>query len=96
MTPHATWLMGCPFVGSHRAFASSHRAFVKEVPFRLEAASFVVAVSETLRLYPPNVLGVSCTAGSACRSRSGTAVAANDVRRTESRTATAVTPSRWR
>ena len=46
--------------------------------------------------YPPNVLGVSCTARPACRSQSGAAVAANDVRRTESRTATAVTPSRWR
>ena len=44
----------------------------------------------------PNVLGVSCTAGSACRSRRGAAVAAHDVRRTESRTATAVTPSRSR
>jgi len=44
----------------------------------------------------PNVLGVSCTAGPACRSRSGAAVAANDVQRTEWRTATAVTPSRWR
>jgi hypothetical protein len=43
-----------------------------------------------------NVLGVSCAAGPACRSRSGAAVAANDVRRTEWRTATAVTPSRWR
>src|SRR5215213_10539523 len=30
-----------------------------------------------------NVLGVSCTAGSECRSRSGAAVAANDVRSTE-------------
>ncbi len=38
--------------------------------------------------------GVSCAAGSACRSRSGAAAAAHDVRRTESRTATAVTP--WR
>jgi hypothetical protein len=47
-------------------------------------------------LRPPNVLGVSCTAGSACRSRSGAAVAANDVRSTEWRTATAVTPSSWR
>ena len=45
---------------------------------------------------PANVLGVSCAAGPACRSRSGTAVAANDVRRTEWRTATVVTPSRWR
>ena len=44
----------------------------------------------------PNVLGVSCTAGPASRSRSGAAVAAHDVRRTEWRTATAVTPSRWR
>jgi len=44
----------------------------------------------------PNVLGVSCAAGPACRSRSGAAVAAHDVRRTESRTATAVTPPRWR
>ena len=44
----------------------------------------------------PNVLGVSCAAGPACRSRSGAVVAANDVRRTEWRTATAVTPSRWR
>jgi hypothetical protein len=44
----------------------------------------------------PNVLGVSCAAGPACRSRSGAAVAANDVRRTEWRAATAVTPSRSR
>ena len=41
-------------------------------------------------------LTLSCAAGSACRSRSGAAVAANDVHRTESRIATAVTPSRWR
>ena len=34
--------------------------------------------------------------GPACRSSRGTAVAANDVRRTEWRTATAVTPSRYR
>ena len=40
----------------------------------------------------PNGLGVSCAAGPACRSRSGAAVAADDVRRTEWRTATAVTP----
>ena len=45
---------------------------------------------------PPNVLGVSCAAGPARRSRSGAAVAAHDIRRTESRPATAVTPSRWR
>jgi hypothetical protein len=44
----------------------------------------------------PNVLGVSCAAGPACRNRSGAAVAANDVRSTEWRVATAVTPSRWR
>ena len=44
----------------------------------------------------PNVLGVSCAAGPASRSRSGAAVAANDVRRTEWRIATAVTPPRWR
>src|SRR5687767_6815599 len=49
-----------------------------------------------LTICPANVLGVSCTAGRACRSRSGAAVAANDVRRTEWRTATAVTPSCWR
>src|SRR4028118_1248155 len=39
-------------------------------------------------------LTLSCAAGPACRSRSGAAVAANDVRRTESRSAAAVTPSR--
>ena len=43
-----------------------------------------------------NVLGVSCAAGPAGRSRSGAAVAANDVQRTEWRVATAVTPPRWR
>ena len=42
----------------------------------------------------PTDLTLSCAAGPACRSRSGAAVAAHDVRRTESRTATAVTP--WR
>ena len=31
----------------------------------------------------PNILGVSCTAGAACRSQSGAAVAANDVRSPE-------------
>jgi hypothetical protein len=41
-------------------------------------------------------LTLSCAARPACRSRSGAAVAAHDVRRTESRTATAVTPPRWR
>ena len=43
-----------------------------------------------------NVLGVSCTAGPACRSQSGAAVAANELPCSEWRTATAVTPSRWR
>jgi hypothetical protein len=41
-------------------------------------------------------LPLSCAAGPACRSPSGTAVAADDVQRTEWRAATAVTPSRWR
>ena len=41
-------------------------------------------------------LTLSCAAGTTRRSRSGAAVAAHDVRRTESRTATGVTPSRWR
>jgi hypothetical protein len=41
-------------------------------------------------------LTLSCAAGSACRSRSGAPVAADDVRRAEWRTATGVTPSRWR
>ncbi len=41
-------------------------------------------------------LTLSCAAGAACRSRSGAAVAAHDVRRTESRSATAVTPPRLR
>jgi hypothetical protein len=40
-------------------------------------------------------LTLSCAAGRACRSRSGAVVAVNDVRRTASRSATAVTPSRW-
>ncbi len=44
----------------------------------------------------PNVLGVSCTAGPACRSRSGAAVAAEELRSHDWRTATAVTPSRLR
>jgi hypothetical protein len=47
-------------------------------------------------LHPPNVLGVSCTAGSACRSRSGAAVAADELLCSEWRPAAAVTPSRWR
>ena len=42
----------------------------------------------------PTDVTLSCAAGLACRSRSGAAVAANDVRRTESRSATGVTPSR--
>jgi hypothetical protein len=41
-------------------------------------------------------LTLGCAAGSACRSRRGAAVAANDVRSTESQTATDVTPSCWR
>ena len=61
-------------------------------PLRRPRRTYIGAVS----LRRANVLGVSCAAGSACRSRSGAAVAANDVRRTELRTATAVTPSRWR
>jgi hypothetical protein len=43
-----------------------------------------------------NVLGVSCAAGPALLRQSGAAVAANDVRGAEWRTATAVTRSRWR
>ena len=43
-----------------------------------------------------NVLGVSCTAGPACRSRGGAAVAAEELPSHDWRTATAVTPSRWR
>ena len=42
---------------------------------------FALAFSKTV-IRPANVLGVSCTARPACRSRSGAAVAANDVRRT--------------
>jgi hypothetical protein len=55
-------------------------------------------VCATTRISPrrPNVLGVSCTACPACRSRSGAAVAANELPCSEWRTATAVTPSRWR
>jgi hypothetical protein len=45
---------------------------------------------------PYNVLGVSCAAGPACRSRSGAAVAAEELQRHDWRPATAVTPSRWR
>src|SRR4028119_1890025 len=41
-------------------------------------------------------LTLSCAAGPACRSRSGAAVAANDARRTESRSANGVTPRCWR
>ena len=41
---------------------------------------------------PPNVLGVSCTASSAYRSWSGAAVAAEELRSHDWRTATAVTP----
>ena len=52
-----------------------------------------VATSLPWSSAPPNVLGVSCTAGPACRSRSGGAVAADEVRSTEWRIATAVTPS---
>ena len=44
----------------------------------------------------PTDLTLSCAAKAACRSRSGAAVAANEVQRTVSRSATAVTPSRWR
>jgi len=51
---------------------------------------------QRLCLVGPTHLTLSCAAGPACRSRSGAAVAANDVRRTEARTATAVTPPRWR
>ena len=47
-------------------------------------------------LRPPNVLGVSCAAGPARRSRSGAAVAAEELRSHDWRTASAVTPSRWR
>src|ERR1051325_7428242 len=49
-----------------------------------------------LACWRPNVLGVSCADGPASLQQSGAAVAANDVRGTESRPATAVTPSRWR
>src|ERR1051325_9682684 len=47
-------------------------------------------------LHQPNVLGVSRTAGPACPSRSGAAVAAEELRSHDWRTATAVTPPRWR
>jgi hypothetical protein len=64
---------------------------------RASVRSFMESMTTTPTVIrPPNVLGVSGTAGPACRSRSGTAVAANDVQRTEWRTATAVTPSLWR
>ena len=66
----------------------------------MDAQTRILAVVSDMQIGtlfgPANVLGVSCAAGPACRSQSGTAVAANDVRRTEWRTATAVTPSRWR
>jgi len=46
---------------------------------------------DRINFYRPNVLGVSCAAVPALLRQSGAAVAANDVRRTEWRTATAVT-----
>jgi hypothetical protein len=54
------------------------------------------AFHATCSVVPPNVLGVSCTAGPACQIRSGAAPATNDVRSAESRPATGVTPSRSR
>lgn len=44
----------------------------------------------------PNILGVSRTAGPACRSRSGAAVDAEELHGDDWRTATAVTSSPWR
>src|SRR5688500_10206247 len=58
--------------------------------------SFMESGPTAIVIRPPNVLGVSCTAGPACRSRSGAAVAAEELRSHDWRTATAVTPSRWR
>jgi hypothetical protein len=54
--------------------------------------SYVRAISTPVHSVWLTDLTLSCAAGPACRSRSGAAVAANDVRRTELRTATTVTP----
>ena len=63
-----------------------HRRFSAPPPRGERAAWRVhgnVRTTKTV-IRPPNVLGVSCTAGPARRSRSGTAVAANDVREEQS------------
>jgi len=68
-------------------------------PFGLasELRSFMLCgFSRDFSFSPANVLGVSCAAGPACRSCSGAAVAAEELRSHDWRTATAVTPSRWR
>jgi hypothetical protein len=75
-----------------RARGSGHEA--DEYRSRSTRSFMEACIHEVMWVRPPNVLGVSCTAGPAWLGYSGAAVAANDVRRTEWRPATAVTPSR--
>ena len=67
-----------------RAESARTRSLMESVPTR------------TPMFRPPNGLGVSCTAGPAWLRQSGAAVSANELPGSEWRTATAVTPSRWR
>jgi len=73
----------------------SSDAIVALVDFS-QLVSFTGAPNDTVHSVGLTDLTLSCAAGSACRSRRGTPVAAHDVRRTESRSATGVTPARLR
>jgi hypothetical protein len=70
----------------HAVYAGLAARWVSRgVPSPVQSSASVVCPRLT-------ALTLSCAAGLARRSRSGAAVAANDIRRIESRTATAVTP----
>jgi hypothetical protein len=85
--------------------ASGHVFLLSQVALILARPSRLCNIADVCR-YPPSTrapmfvrptdLTISCAAGLACRSLSGAAIAANDVRRTEWRTATGVTPPRSR
>jgi hypothetical protein len=89
----------CPIRRARRhadAFEGRHSWVARyDKPPEWRSGSCVVA-DATRALGAANVRGVSCTAGPACRSPSGAAVAAKELQSHDWRPATAVTPSRWR
>jgi hypothetical protein len=83
--------------GSRLHATSANRPTKTTIPGGTTPTLYGIAHRRSVGVFcEPNVPGVSRTGRPACRSRSGTPVAANKLLRSEWRPATSVTPSRWR